>query len=306
MTRAEYSERRSLNAAFCSEWPFGWDEAAPLEPRGSRSSRPPAPPLPRDFFAPFSLAAGLAPTPDQCLYWPPPERTNPILPAGERYPDVPVLVIHGDLNTDHPLLHGARVAARFPRGRFVAIAQAGQSAAGWSSCARRIIRTFVTTLEPGETACAPEPVAGVGAFPRSVRDYAPALPDPAGHVRSTRRDRQLAAVAVHTALDAVYTQFSHGSGTGGRGLRGGGYSVEFGDTGATFSLHAARLVEDVEVGGTFFFGFGVANDVRLTVKGRGVTGTLETTDSVFDPATPRMRVRGRIGGRRVALLVPIH
>ena len=60
---------------------------------------------------------------------------------------------------------------------------------------------------------------------------------------------------MHTALDAVYTQFSHGSGTGGRGLRGGEYSVEFGDTGATFSLRAARLVEDVEVSGTFFFGF---------------------------------------------------
>jgi pimeloyl-ACP methyl ester carboxylesterase len=295
-----------LNAAFCAQWPFGFDKAAPLATRFAQF-RAASAALPRDFFAPFSLQAGLAVTPDQCIYWPPPARTNPILPPGANYPSVPVLVIAGDINTDHAPTLAAEVAARFPRGRFVPIPQAGQSAAGWSRCAQRIIHAFVATFATGDTSCKPDEMAavpGVGAFPRSVRDYAPALPD-AGD-RSTPLDRKLAAAAVHTALDAIYTQFNHASGDGGRGLRGGSYDVEFGDDGATFTFHGARLVEDVSVGGTFFFGFSAENQARLTFKGCGVSGVLETTGSVFDVMSPRMAVTGTIGGRRVALQVPIH
>jgi pimeloyl-ACP methyl ester carboxylesterase len=295
-----------LNAAYCAQWPFGFDKAAPLATRFAqfRAARNA---LPRDFFAPFSLEAGLAVTPDQCIYWPPPARTNPILPPGASYPSVPVLVVAGDINTDHAPALAASVAARFPSARFVPIPQAGQSAAGWSRCAQRIIQAFVATLSPGDTSCRQEElsaVAGVGAFPRSVRQYAPAIPD-AGD-RSTRLDRQIAAAAVHTALDAIYTQFNHASADGGRGLRGGSYSVAFADDGATFAFHGARLVEDVELGGTFFFGFSTSNHARLTLKACGLTGVLETDGSVFDAMAPRMKVTGRIGGRRVALQVPIH
>ena len=149
-------------------------------------------------------------------------------------------------------------------------------------------------------------VAGVGALPRSVRDYAPAEIDRAGRDRSTRTDRQLAAAAVHTVLDAVYTQFSHASGTTGRGLRGGSYSVEFADAGPTLTLRRARLVDDVEVSGTFVFDFDAPGVGRLTVKGRGLSGVIELDDPIFDNTVPKMRVAGRIGGRPLALLVPIH
>ena len=298
----------SINAAFCPEWPFGWDKAAPLNVRLAQYRAARAA-LPRNFFAPFSFEVGTAPTPDQCLYWPAPTRTNPILPPGTHYPDVPVLVLSGDLNTDHPQAQGPRVAARFPHGRFVAIPQAGQSAVGWSACAFRIMHSFVTTLDPGETTCAPTEnavVPGVGAFPSSVRDYAPARPDPAKRDQSTRLDRQLAAVAVHTALDALYTRLGRAGGDSGRGLRGGTYTGVFGDTGLTLDLRRTKLVTDVEVSGTFLFGFSVPNDIRLTFKGCGITGTLQTTDSVFSNTLDEMHVDGRIGGRRIALLVPIH
>ena len=144
---AEYSNA-SLNAAFCSEWPFGWDKAAPLDARLAQFHAARAA-LPRDFFAPFSLAAGLAPTPDQCLYWPPPQRTNPILPPGERYPDVPVLVIHG---TSTPTTRSCMAPASPPASRAGAswrsrrrgrARRAGAAARGASSS------TFVTTLDAG-------------------------------------------------------------------------------------------------------------------------------------------------------------
>ena len=217
-------------AAYCPQWPVGWDMSGTREQRLAQFRAARAA-LPRDIFAPFSIAAGTAPAPDQeCLAWPTPARTNPILPPGARYPKVPVLVVHGDMNTDHSVIGGARVAARYPNGRFVAIPQAGQSAAGWSACARRIIQSFVTELRPGDTRCAAderEAFPGVGAFPRRVRRYAPAAVDPAGGDRSRRRDRRVVAAAVQTYLDAVYT-LDRTQGTSGRGLRGGGWSVEYG------------------------------------------------------------------------------
>ena len=65
--------------------------------------------------------------------WPAPARTNPILPPGSSYPDVPVLVVTGDMNTNHPIRLARGVAARYPNARFVLVPQAAQSAAGWSA-----------------------------------------------------------------------------------------------------------------------------------------------------------------------------
>jgi pimeloyl-ACP methyl ester carboxylesterase len=304
----------SYNAAFCPQWPLGWDISGTRERRLTQFRAARAA-LPRDFFAPFSIDAALTPFPDeQCLSWPAPARTNPILPPGARYPDIPVLTVHGDLNTDATVTGGARVAARFPNGRFVAIAQAAQSAAGWSTCAQRIIQSFVTSLDPGDTRCAADeqqPFPGVGEFPQHVRDYAPAqVARSARTDRSRRSDRRVAAVAVQTYLDAVYTQLFRAQGTTGRGLRGGSYGVEFGDTGATFTLDHARLVEDVAVTGTGVFNFDgpAPNSGELRVAGKGTApGTIKLVgDPVFDNTVPKIHVNGRIGHRRLNLLVPIH
>ena len=300
----------SLNAAFCAEWPFGWDKAAPRATRlaqfdAARDA------LSRDFFAPFSIAAGTAVLPDQCIEWPPPARVNPILPSGSRYPDLPVMVIHGDLNTDHGIELGARVAQRYPNARFVPIPQAAQSAAGWSACARRIIQSFVSTLGPGDTRCAADERAafpGVGGFPRRVRAYAPASSD--RHDQSRPRDRRVAAAAVETYLDALYSSLFRAQGPTGRGLRGGKYTVDFGDTGATFTLDRARLVEDVSVSGTAFFSFdpSAPSSGELRVSGPGTApGVIELGDEpVLDNTVPRIHISGRIGRRALRLLVPIH
>lgn len=309
---AEWSTASS-NAAFCSEWPFGWDKSAPRSQRLAQFGAARAA-LPRDYFAPFSVEAATAPLPDQCIDWPAPARTNPIDPPGVRYPDVPVLAVSGDLNTDHAVFHGARVAARFPHGRFVAVPQAAQSAAGWSACARRMIQSFVTTLQPGDTRCAADErtaFPGVGAFPRHVADYAPAEVDPdARHDHSRRADRRIVAAAVHTYLDAVYTAFHRAQTTTGRGLRGGAYSVEFGDTAATFTLDRARLVDDVAVSGTAFTDYDASGPSggELTVGGRGTQPGLVRFggEPIDDNTVPKLHVSGRIGDRRFKLLVPIH
>lgn len=309
---AEFSTA-SLNAAFCAQWPFGWDKSAPRAQRLTQFAAARAA-LPRDFFAPFSIDAATAPLPDQCLEWPAPARTNPILPPGSSYPDVPVLVVTGDMNTNHPIRLARGVAARYPNARFVLVPQAAQSAAGTSACARRIIHSFVATLDPGDTRCGTDERAafpGVGGFPRHVRGYAPATVDPDSRGdHSSRRDRSVAAAAVETYLDAVYTTLFRTRGTTGRGLRGGSYSVEFGDTGATFTLDHARLVEDVMVSGAAFLSFdpSVPDSARLTVGGAGTAaGVIEYSgEPVLDNTVSKIHVMGRIGRRALRLLVTIH
>jgi hypothetical protein len=234
--------------------------------------------------------------------------------AAPRYPDVPVLVVTGDVNTNHPIRLARAVAARYPDARFVVIPQAAQSAAGWSACARRIIESFVATLDPGDTRCGAEERAafpGVGGFPRHIRDYAPGQVDPASRGdRSRRRDRRIAAATVETYLDAVYTVLFRAQGATGRGLRGGSYQVEFGDTGATFTLDHARLVEDVAVSGTAFLSFdpSVRDSGRLTVGGAGsAPGVIEFSgESLLDNTVSKIHVTGRIGHRALRLLVTIH
>lgn len=268
----------------------------------------------RDFFAPFSIDAATAPLPDQCLEWPAPARTNPILPSGSSYPNVPVLVVSGDVNTNHPIRLARGVAARYPNARFVVIPQAAQSAAGSSACARRIIQSFVATLDPGDTHCGAderEVFPGVGGFPRHVRDYAPAQVDPDSRGDHSRRgDRRIAAATVETYLDALYTTIFRTQATTGRGLRGGSYTVEFADTGATFTLDHARLVEDVPVSGTAFFSFdpSVPDSGSLTVGGAGsAEGVIEFGgEPLLDNTASKIHVTGRIGDRALRLLVPIH
>ena len=285
----------SFAAAWCSEWPLGYDRSAPRAQRLAQLNAAIAA-LPRDFFAPFSKDAALTPVPDpHCLAWPAPARTNPIAQPGARYPDVPVLAISGDLNTDHAMVQGQRIAARFPHGRFVRVV-AGQSASGWSECARRIIRTFEQTLATGDTRCAAAetPVfPGVGSFPRHPRGK-----------------RAVVRVAVQSYLDVLYTQLFRAEGDEGRGLRGGTYTAEFGDTGVTVTLRDVRFADDLRVSGTGFFSFdpGTPNSGRLEVDGPHTRpGVVELGgEPIFDNTVHELSVRAKIGRRHLRMRVPIH
>ena len=93
-----------------------------------------------------------------CLRWPSPARPDPPDPPGAVYPDVPTLVLNGDLDTITASSGAREVARRFPASTFVEVANSVHvtALADWDLCASRIYARFVRNLTPGDTSCAGE------------------------------------------------------------------------------------------------------------------------------------------------------
>ncbi|MEV6276276.1 alpha/beta fold hydrolase [Nocardia sp. NPDC051832] len=91
---------------------------------------------------------------DACLRWPgiagherPDQMRAPM-------PDVPVLVLSGDLDAITPDANGKLAAARFPRSTFVSVPNTGHVPdLEPTGCVTGLITTFVRTGDPGPTGC---------------------------------------------------------------------------------------------------------------------------------------------------------
>ena len=62
---------------------------------------------------------------DECVLWPAAPRENPashVVPSMAPYPDIPALIISGELDNLTTLTDGAAVAKRFVRGRQLIVA----------------------------------------------------------------------------------------------------------------------------------------------------------------------------------------
>ena len=236
-----------------------------------------------------------------CLRWPGPARPDPPVPPDAPYPDVPTLVLNGDLDniTASP---GARVvASRFPRATFVEVQNMTHiSALGdRDSCGAPLVRRFVETLSAGDVSCASriEEVRVVDRFPATAAEAAPAAPRPGD--RSTPAARRAASVAAATVADAIQ-RWALNYGGRGAGLRGGRWSYD-GDDVVHFRFERARFARDVAVSGTATWhrltGPVVA---RLLIAGpRGARGRLRVRWNM----QRRLAVAsfaGRLGGRRLA------
>jgi hypothetical protein len=267
--------------------------------------------LPDALYAPFSAEAFTG-TDYQgagaCLRWPAPSHTDPPGPAALRYPDVPTLVLVGDLDTITPLADSAVVARRFPRGRLVVIRNQVHvtALADHDGCAAGIVRRFVRVRTAGDTRCALRfaAVRVVRSFPRTL-----AAADPATRVRgdrSTLRDRRAAAVAAAVVGDALARWQINYSGVD-QGLRGGSFSYE-GDDVQTFTFSRTRLVRDLAVSGTARWtlasGAVVADLVLRSARGRRL-GSVRIRFSENGPRR-RARLAGSFGGRplRAIMLAP--
>ena len=71
----------------------------------------------------------------QCLDWPNDPTAGPPVPAGARFPDVPVLVLSGELDANSPSAAGRLAAAQFTHATFVEIPNAGHTPVADSTCA---------------------------------------------------------------------------------------------------------------------------------------------------------------------------
>jgi pimeloyl-ACP methyl ester carboxylesterase len=293
-------------AAYCNEWPTAYDLSADETTRRVQAAQRLAG-QPADLYGIFSHA--LFGNWEECWPWPGPKRVNRINPPGSSYPNVPVLVLAGDLNSDHPATASRTVAARYPQATYVLVPRAGQPAL-LSGCAARIMQHFLQTTSAGDTRCATnegKAVLSIGSFPRLVAEETPARAA-SGADRSTMRDRRVAAEAVYTSLDAVVQVFDVGA-QSGPALRGGTWAATFGDEGAVVTLHDAQFASDVTVNGDFNFSFvGDNAPARLTVSGPGTANGELVVDipAAFSLDHPTAHVTGQIGGRRFDLTVDIH
>ena len=248
---------------------------------------------------------------DQCVAWPVAPVAHPAgrpTPPNAVYPDVPALVISGELDNLTTPADGAAAAAAFPRGRQILIANSFHVNAlphARSGCAADIVRHFIATLDPGDTGCASE-VAPVRLVPRFVRhadEVDPAVAD-GGNAASAGALR-LASAAVQTVGDIVVRVADNSSGHG-VGLRGGAFEVVRSGASLRITLEGVRWTEDLAVSGTIE----ETRDTEGTVRAKVAIEGPDRVDGAIDSEWPdrradaTARIQGTIGGRRVNAHMP--
>jgi pimeloyl-ACP methyl ester carboxylesterase len=188
---------------------------------------------------------------DWCTRWPVAAADNPagpIVPAAG-YPDVPVLVLSGELDSITTAAEGDLVAGQFPDAEHVVVANSFHVTAlsDRDGCGERILRAFVRSPGSQRTVvdCAGdvEPVRALGIVPRTFGDITPAR---AGRALSTklRRAGPAAALTVEDVVDRWWNNYS-GAGVG---LRGGTFTYSGNDV-VTLRLKRYRLLQGLAVSG---------------------------------------------------------
>jgi pimeloyl-ACP methyl ester carboxylesterase len=212
----------------------------------------------RDTYSPFTIDEYRA-MPldysfiDECVGWPvaPPSHPASQVGAHAAYPDVPALIISGELDSITTMADGAAVAAAFPHGVQVRIANSFHVNAlprARSDCGAEIVRRFIAALTADDISCASQvpPVRLVAQFSMESRDLAPAAELP-GNSASPRQLRVVNA-AVQTAGDLV-ARVDANSTDHGRGLRGGTYRLKRSGAAERIELQQVRWTRDVAVSG---------------------------------------------------------
>ena len=242
---------------------------------------------------------------DQCVRWPALSADRPALQwiAGTvSYPDVPVLVVSGELDNMTPAADAAAAAAHYPRAHHLLIRNGLHVDAlpkGRGSCAASVVRRFLETLDVGDTSCVtdvPE-VRLVPRFARHVTELEPAQAR-AGNVADPM---QLSAVsaAVLAMGDALVRAPDIASGDG-VGLRGGSFSVFQSHRSYRLELRGLRWTDDLAVTGIAEAPFrsGAAHAVLQLRGALELSGRLEV-DWHEGESLALASVRGTLGGRVV-------
>ena len=248
--------------------------------------------LDRREFAPLSPAAGhtqasRAPTTASTG---PTTTAGPALAPGTPMPDVPVLVMSGDLDANTPTSAGRELARRYPSATFVEIPNVGHPPTA-DPCANRLVFRFVAIAAGRRAALARAPAAHRRS-PAGIRSGRPGSRLVTG--AGTRAQRRALAVVVATAADLAERAPLLAPFPALSGLRGGRYIVR-GARG--IRLAGVRVVRDARISGVLRPGERrTTGTVRVT--GRGVPdGRLR----VRLTATGRDGATGLLGGRRIDL-----
>ena len=293
-----YSEGLAT-ATGCNDYPQLWDVGSSMPDRVSqyqgaldelRRDDP-------DAFAPFAIDDWVVASSTlftSCIRWPAPTQHVPAKPPGAAYPDVPLLVLNGDLDSlTSP--EGAQVVAdRFRNATYVEVPNTTHVTAlgDLRDCTSRLVLDFVRTGVAGDPSC-------VSSYPPiRLADRFPMSASALGDGVATR-----AALAATGTLGDVLARWWSMGGTHGVGLRGGTFQTR-GYRDPVFRLHDVRWVGDVAVGGTLEWDRpSGAIRATVTLRGAGVPSSrLRVRWNAWHPMG-RASVVGSVGGRRVRLWV---
>ena len=299
----------------CTDYPAIWNKAssfsaarASTRPRSPRSRRRCSRPGARAEYADSDFFVY-----EYCLRWPAPRAPEPPFPAGGRYPNVPTLVLNGELDIRTDVYQARAVAQNFPRSTYLEAANMGHVTALYDAdaCAAAIVRRFVQTIATGDTSC-----LGRISEHRLVQRFAERAADApqatvaSGADRSTAADRRAAWIAVETLADVVDRWYAI-PGTTGSGLYGGKFTMTstaglpFTSRVWSLKLNQTKWTTDVEVTGTATMPRAAGTAVAsLSVGGPGTAkGELTVTWSTRAQQA-QARISGTIGGRAIDLTRP--
>ncbi len=300
-------------AASCSDNPQAYDMRLPPAQRQAQWQRA----LQRrrinapKTYAPFTIDEFLGIPIDYayvplCTTWPVPSPQHPPgepVPPGTQFPNVPVLVLNGDLDTITTPAEGERAAELFPHATHVIVANTGHVTALYDfyGCASSIVLRFVRTRRVDARCAAGVPALHlVPSFSRKLDNVAPATALKGN--RAPVKQLRAAAAAALAAADVLERSYEFGL-TRGSGLRGGTYSAVPADATDRASLDGIRWTEDLAVGGT----------ARLDARSASARASLTLSDASrgsLDVAWPtagshaQAELQGTIDGYRVHATMP--
>jgi pimeloyl-ACP methyl ester carboxylesterase len=261
-----------------------------------------------DMFAPFTFSE-YRHMPldytfiDQCVRWP--AVAAPLIVPTHPYPDIPVLVVSGELDNLTSVSDGLMTASRFPHAHHVIIANSFHVNAlprARSDCGALLVRHFIATLATGDESCAAgvPPVRLVPRFARTLALLAPAHAQP-GNEASDRALRAVSA-ALLSSEDVISRAMENGAGPG-MGLRGGRFTAVDAEDGYRLTLSGVRWTEDLTVSGRIDWP-GRTGLVRAQLQLQGaVNGALQLSWPEGGGA-PLASVHGTLDGANVVAEAP--
>ena len=290
---AEPADPRDFSAAIfaatiCEEVQFPWQRGAPFEDRDRQTAETVAR-YGEDAFTPFGAGAAVQSDLIQlCRRWSeasngPPSVTPPL-------PDVPALILEGELDLRTPLEGAQRVAAQLPQSTLLTIPATGHSTLGSdaSPCTLNAITRFLARRSVRATCPDPsKPLPPERPAPLTLAEVDPM----AGAPRSIARTLHAVDLTLSDLEDQAATQalLSFNSGDEGaiRGgaLRAGRFRV--GNTG--MSIDRAVYVPGVRVSGRLLNRAGRIGTFRVAGS-PAVAGVVEYRGGGI--------ITGRLGGRR--------
>ena len=292
----------AFSATGCLDAPWPWSPQASLPERQAQWAQA-VHNTPEGLFAPFRAAEILF-TPfggaDSCLPWPH-TGTRPPVRSGAQYPQVPTLVLQGELDA---LPFVPQTAALFPDAKLIKVVGAGHNTFAWG-CSNALAAQFLDALQVTDSSCArtsPMNYPGVTAFPRVASQSPTATPEPGN--RASAADLRITRVAADAVLDALKRSFLSSSGHG-PGLRGGTFDTDYSSW--TTTLMGARWTKDVAVSGTLHWdpnSGALDADLQLDGPGRH-DGSVHLHGGWLIPGAARsIEIAGTLGNKHVEATAP--